>query len=360
MSLVIEEDGGRSRYCRTYSKVRNALGQKLVELYDTATGPYIFPSGMTAIGCLMHVLSNEQDNPVFIMGKELYCDTPRIPKYLSTFKHLTYLDVDIRDEENIITMFETHNENITIFFTEACTNPSGQFFNFELIEKLRGLAPNCVFCIDNTWLSPALFNPFKHGADVVVESMTKYISAGQCIGGSLLVKNTELSCKIDKWLRTFGIFVGSDHCRLFLQALDTLETRVKTAGALTMQVAQFLENHPKVNRVMYPLLESHPTHEIAVKHIRSGPPCLWFHVNLEGITSMTKLKKILSKNPIITYETSFGSAFSKFDPWPKMGNSGSYDFPGAEGTKGTWIRLAIGYEDNLDNIITGLNYFINP
>lgn len=82
-------------------------------------------------------------------------------------------------------MRNVNNNKIDLFLFEACSNPSGLFFNFNILKKFPSHTK--VVC-DNTWLSPALFNPIKQGADVIVESMTKYISGGTCIGGLIIGK----------------------------------------------------------------------------------------------------------------------------------------------------------------------------
>eukprot|EP00435_Cladocopium_sp_Y103_P046154 s125_g13.t1 len=115
---------------------------------------------------------------------------------------------------------------------------------------------------DNTWLSGALFNPLEHGADLVVESLTKYISAGRCIGGAVLGVNS-LMAPILSWIKAFGMFVAADHCELFLDSLRSLHARMQATSQAAQMMAKHLEAHPAVNRVMYPLLPSHPTSSIA-------------------------------------------------------------------------------------------------
>eukprot|EP00913_Durusdinium_trenchii_P014462 g13566.t1 len=105
----------------------------------------------------------------------------------------------------------------------------------------------CLFVCDNTWLSGALFNPLDHGADLVVESMTKYVSAGMCIGGAVLGPNG-LMAPILSWIKAFGIFVGQDHCQLFAEGLQSLHARMEATSKSAVALAECLEAHPAVNR----------------------------------------------------------------------------------------------------------------
>jgi cystathionine beta-lyase/cystathionine gamma-synthase len=361
-NLVIES-GSRygSHYCRNSSKDRSALERRFVAYYATRTvnsSCVILPSGMTAISATFQVLfdRDNSDEPIhYVLGNELYCESTKIVRRLSTHygNLFRYQTVDVRDSKRIIEYFKQNGRNIRLFFIEACTNPSGQIFDFKLIPKLKRLAPECVICIDNTWVSGLSLNPLEHGADIVIESGTKYISDGTCISGFVVGSKLYVE-QIRDWANTFGQFVGSDHCRLISNNFDTIEDRLNASSTLTLEVSTWLEAHDSVNRVMYPLLESHPTHEKS-DLLKYGPSCVWFHVSVRTKKAAQKLLTDPDVNKYIKYETSFGSAHSKLDPWPKIATSDAYDFPpGKAKMKGCWIRLSIGHEDTLENIVAGL------
>lgn len=367
-TLVVEYWDDDARYCRSGSKNRFKLQEKLVEYYefqkDSGYDAYVFPSGMSAIGCVFNILSTNikipDDPTMFIISDELYMDTPRICEYQKRYnKNFNFEKVDVRDNNKIFELFKKYNKDIKLFFVESCTNPSGQVFDFSLMAELKKLAPNCTFCVDNTWVTAYSFNPFKYGADVVVESMTKYISGGKCIGGMIVGKKNIMD-EILMYSRRYGLFVGSDHCQLFLDGLDTMKHRVEYVSENAIIIANYLENNKKITRILYPKLISHPTYEMSNKYLKLNPGCMWFHIKTD--LSVHDITNILSSVTYIYYETSFGSSHTKIDSFPKLGKSDKYDFvknKDKDKINGVWIRLSIGHEINPDKAINSLEDIIN-
>lgn len=372
-TLVVEYKKDGAKYCRNKSESRIILEKELLKLYDRDENDYkacVFNSGMSAISSILNILA-AKGRQYFLIGDELYSDTPKICKYLTRYnKEYKYSCVDIRDDKKILEIFEI--EKPTVFYIESSTNPSGQIFNYDLILKLKNICPDCLFIVDNTWLSAINFNPFNYGVDIVLESMTKYISGGRCIGGHVIGPNLILD-KLKKYSKINGVYVGSDHCDIFLEGLSTLESRIKVVSSIAYDVAQYLENNKNVTRVMYPKLESHPAHK-NFKYVKYGPGCLLFHI-ISPINKTKIAKTFLSNIPDLHFETSFGSSHSKIDQYPNIGsskiydsfisnNDGNNDGSGDEDSKynsdeiyikkGIWIRLAIGYTSNLTNIICSL------
>ena len=186
-------------YCRTWSRAREQLEAALLALYGLDADHHhalIVPSGLSAIAAVMASVaaSHPHEDWVLVHGDELYCDVPCTVQYLveAHAPHVARVAVDVRDREALLGLFAARGPSIRLFHFEACTNPSGQLFDFRLLERLRGHAPDCRFVCDNTWLSAALFDPFRRGVDVVVESLTKYVSGGRCIGGAVLGPNGAL------------------------------------------------------------------------------------------------------------------------------------------------------------------------
>ena len=113
-------------------------------------------------------------------GNELYCDVARTVKHVcARDPALSAISVDVCDTKHLLAVFRDHGSAIRVFHFESCTNPSGKMMDFAVLPRLAALAPNCTMVCDNTWTTAGLFNPFEHGADLVVESCTKYISAGR-------------------------------------------------------------------------------------------------------------------------------------------------------------------------------------
>ena len=252
-------------------------------------------------------------------------------------------------------------DNISLFFLESCTNPSGQMFDFNIMEQLLYFAPNCLFCVDNTWCTGYGFNPFPLHIDFVVESATKYISAGKCIGGIILGKRSNkvdiIMDDIDEWIRIYGQFVGKDHCHIFRMGIKTMKHRLEYISKKSLKLAKYLENNDNVNRVMFPTLKSHPTFKVSTQFLKLHPGCIWFHVNHDKSNDQIKklvLKLAASQNDIL-FETSYGSKYCKIDPWPENKRSNAYDIEQQNiGKKGIWFRLSVGYEFDIKTTILQL------
>jgi cystathionine beta-lyase/cystathionine gamma-synthase len=337
---------------------------------------------MAAIAaCLDGLTRASPDGAIIVHGDELYCDVARTVGYLKAVRGEA---VDVRDCEALLALFREHGPQIRVFHFESCTNPSGQMFDLELLPALRKLAPHCVVVCDNTWLTGVLFNPFDHGVDLVVESCTKYLSGSQCIGGVVCGAHDAMEHVLE-WCRTMGQYVPPTVADCFTAQLRSIEHRVRTAGAVAAVVATRLElkaaaardgtaviapalgtvlsegttngrSGAFIDRIMYPLLRSHPTHAIAAQLLqRGGPPCLWLHLSS---VSKNSLCKRLAKHGCagLAFKTSFGGPDTRVDPWPAAQGKDAYEATSIAPPKGgCWIRLAVGFEDSADGVMAALD-----
>lgn len=170
-NLVIEKSvffpGGR--YCRSSNFEREQFGSEYLEMYglENCDGRYaVFSSGVNAISALIYNIVCQKPEKTVVCGDELYCDSPRILKYL----RCNTKPFDVRNSEEILKYFKENGQNISLFYVESCSNPSGQMFDFTLVDKLKELAPDCFFCVDNTWCTSYGFNPLDYNMDIVLES----------------------------------------------------------------------------------------------------------------------------------------------------------------------------------------------
>jgi cystathionine beta-lyase/cystathionine gamma-synthase len=246
-----------------------------------------------------------------------------------------------------------------IFFVESCTNPSGQMFNPETIAILKNICPSCIFVVDNTWLSGISYNPFEHDVDIVVESMSKYISDGKCIGGMIIGKAPYM-IHIQETIRINGIYIGLDHCNIFRDNLKTIETRIKESSYKTQIIAEYLENIQFISRVLYPGLQSHPTYNVCIKYIKYMPSVIWFHIKSD-INSYSTLQKLLTDNCPFAYETSFGGDHDKLDTWPIVGHNGWHEIELSlqDSIPGVWLRLSIGNKSDINSIKDNIDKLVS-
>jgi len=173
---------------------------------------------------------------------------------------ITYVDLtDIDAWEKAITA-ETK-----ILFLETPSNPLTEVAD---IEKVAGLAHenDCLLVVDNCFCTPALQQPIKQGADIVVHSATKYIDGqGRCIGGAVVGTEEIVGGDVYGFMRSAGPTMSAFNAWVFLKALETLELRMKAHCDNALALASWLEEQPEVARVFYPGLTSHPQHKLAKK-----------------------------------------------------------------------------------------------
>lgn len=359
-------DPKTSYYTRSYSSDRTDLEQDLVKLYtrDLELTPdrlsayqcKIYPSGMNAIYNLAHCIGLKYPNSVSVIGNELYCDTPRVFDDIAKYTGAKIVKVHVLDNEGIVNTFKTHGNRIKIFFIESCTNPSGHLFDWSLVSQLRRYSPGCIICVDNTWLSPVLFNPLAHGADVIVDSMTKYISASTRIGGCI-VTNHMIVNDLDIQLRRMGLNYDSDTCKVVRSNLASIDERMNKISEIMRDVIEFLKSRSEVTRVHHPG---------SIAGMYAG--CISFHVASNKVNpqasrkvrakewdNLKKLIESLIRTTKLAYETSYGSSYSKIDSFPKEGTSNCRDYmKQSDSVPGVWLRLSIGYGSCLEDVTSGL------
>ena len=153
--------------------------------------------------------------------------------------------------------------NTTLLFLETPSNPLTTLGDVEAIAKIAK-AQNAVFVVDNTYSTPILQNPLSQGADIVVHSATKYIDGqGRLLAGAVVMRTQDHYDAIFKVLRTAGASLSPMNAWVMNQGLQTLPLRMKQHSENAMAVAMYLEAHPKIERVYYPGLASHPQHDLA-------------------------------------------------------------------------------------------------
>ena len=247
----------------------------------------------------------------------------------------------IDDQTKLIYVETPANPSIDIIDIEACAN---------MIHNIGG---KCI--VDNTFASPALQKPLELGADLVVESLTKYINGhGDAMGGIIVGPKTVLQNIRYFWLELQGQVMSPFSAWLILRGCRTLSIRMKKHGENAMEVAQFLESHPKVAKVVYPGLESHPGHTIACKQMTDFGGMLGFELHsqedsIKFIDSLNVIKVGVSLGDI-TSLIEYTSIMTGIDlsSWEKR----------LMNISDTHFRFSVGLEDSKD-LIKDLNQALN-
>ena len=165
-----------------------------------------------------------------------------------------------------------------MFFLETPSNPLTEVSDIEAISKIAKAA-GALFVVDNCFCSPALQQPLKFGADVVMHSATKFLDGqGRVLGGALVGSKQFIMEKVFPFVRSAGPTLSAFNAWVLLKGMETLSLRVEKQSANALEIARWLEAHPAVSRVFYPGLESHPQHALAMRQQKAGGAIVSFEL----------------------------------------------------------------------------------
>jgi len=166
-----------------------------------------------------------------------------------------------------------------LLYLETPSNPLTEVFDIEALARLAHGA-GALLVVDNCFCTPALQRPIDLGADLVIHSATKYLDGqGRVLGGAVLGKRDLVMDGIYGFLRTAGPSLSPFNAWVLLKGLETLRIRMEAQSQSALELARWLQAHPRVSKVHYPGLPSHPQHELATKQQRSGGAVVSFEVN---------------------------------------------------------------------------------
>ena len=248
-------------YSRSHNPTRYALERAVAALEDGRWG-LAFASGLSATNTVAQLL-NAGDH--VIAGDDMYGGTFRLFDKVLRRQGLEFAYVDPTVATNIEAALRP---NTKLVWVETPTNPMLKISDLRTIAgicKARGV----LLAVDNTFMSPAGQRPLELGADLVVHSTTKYIGGhSDVVGGIVVGRDPALYERLGFLQNAVGAVPGPMDCYFTLRGLKTLPLRMQRHCENAAQVAGFLEQHPKVERVLYPGLASHPQHELARQQMR--------------------------------------------------------------------------------------------
>lgn len=167
----------------------------------------------------------------------------------------------------------------TAVFFETPSNPMQELVDIRAVCDLAHAAGAQVV-VDNVFGTPVFSKPFDHGADIVVYSATKHIDGqGRALGGAVLGSKEFIDGPVQNLMRHTGPSMSPFNAWVLVKGLETLSLRVERMAANALEVARFLEGHPRVTRVVHPFLESHPQHELAVRQMLAGGTVVTFEID---------------------------------------------------------------------------------
>ncbi len=247
-------------YARTSNPTRAALEKNLAAIENGSYGA-CFGSGLAAIDCVLKLLKPGDE---VIANDDLYGGTYRLFTSVYAKYGIKFHFVDLAEPKNIL---KYCNDNTKLIWIETPTNP---LLNIVDIKGLSMLVKDLetLLVVDNTFATPYLQRPLDLGADIVMHSATKYLGGhSDVVMGALICKDETLANNIYKIQNSVGAIPGPMDCFLVLRGIKTLHLRMERHCENAKEIAAFLQQHPKVDQVYWPGLESHANHAIAKKQM---------------------------------------------------------------------------------------------
>jgi cystathionine gamma-lyase len=325
-------------YSRTQNPTRNALQDCLAALEGAKHG-LAFASGLAGSDMLMHMLESGDH---VVVSDDVYGGTFRIFDKVFRRHGLSFSWVDLSNPDNFEKAITPKTKMVWV---ESPTNPMLKLIDLPRIAetaKKRNILSVC----DNTFMTPYFQRPMDLGFDVVTHSTTKYINGhSDVVGGFVCTSNDELAQKMYFLQNAVGGVPGPMDCFLVLRGVKTLGVRMERHAQNAMKVAQFLATHPKVQKVTYPGLESHPQHALARKQMTGFGGMMTF--DIKG--GLEAARKFLKTVKIFACAESLGGVESLIEH-PAIMTHASVPKETREllGISDGLIRLSVGIEDAQD------------
>jgi cystathionine beta-lyase len=341
-STYVQEALGKHKgyeYARSGNPTRTALERNLARLEGGAHA-LAFASGMAAINAVLTLLKT---------GDHIICSHA---VYGGVYRLLTKVLVNFGLEVSWVNTTGAENvekavrKNTRMLYVETPTNPTMEISDLAEMSRLAR-AHNLTLVVDNTFMSPYLQRPLAHGADMVVHSTTKFLNGhSDSIGGAVVMNSRETYDRLYFIQKSAGAILGPFDCWLVLRGVKTLAVRMEQHNQVAQAVAEFLEKHPKVKRVFYPGLKSHPQHELAQKQMKGFGAMLSFELG-----SRASVERMLAKVKLCSLGESLGGVETLISYPATMTHA---SVPPEErkkiGISDELIRISVGIEDAEDLI----------
>lgn len=333
-------------YSRTRNPTRDALQAAMANLEGGAAG-FTFATGMAATATVLELLDHGSH---IIAMHDLYGGSYRILENVR--KRSAGHSVSFVDLTNPAALEEAIRPNTRLVWVETPTNPLLKLVDLKAVAEIarrRGLLSVC----DNTFATPFIQRPLEHGFDIVVHSTTKYLNGhSDALGGAAVVRADQTLLDKVKYLQNaLGSVSGPFDSFLTLRGIKTLALRMERHCSNALAIARFLESHPRVERVHYPGLESHPQHALAKRQMQGRYGGIVTAV-LRG--TMDDSKRMLERCKLFSLAESLGGVESLIEHPALMTHA---SLPAAMraslGISDTLIRLSVGVED-VDDLIAEL------
>jgi cystathionine gamma-lyase len=324
---------GKYVYSRTANPTRTALEECLASLEEGRYG-LAFSSGMAATTTIL--LSLRTGDHV-VAGDDIYGGTYRLFEQVLRNYGLQFTYVNPENPDNVE---KAIRKNTRLIWIETPTNPLMRIIDLRQISKISKKA-RALLVVDNTFMSPYLQNPLRHGADIVVHSTTKYLGGhSDLVGGATIANDADVQSRLKYLQNAVGAIPGPLDCYLVLRGIKTLAVRMERHNENAKAISELLAKQPKVENVNYPGLPDHPQRAIIKRQMKGNGGMLSFQ--LKG--SFNQCKKLLNSLRVFTIAESLGGVESLIEHPASMTHA---SIPRER-------RLKLGIADNLIRVSVGI------
>jgi cystathionine beta-lyase/cystathionine gamma-synthase len=325
-------------YSRSGNPTRAAL-EALIAALEGGSYGLAFASGLAAIDTVLRMF-NPGDH--IIVGNDVYGGTYRLFMRVFARFGLNFSWVDLTDSNAVKAAFTPQTK---LVWLETPTNP---MMTLADIRAIAEITPSGVLLgVDNTFASPALQQPLKLGAHIVMHSSTKYLGGHSDVVGGALALNDEKIYNDLKFLQNaVGGVPGPMDCFLVMRGIKTLGIRMERHSRNALKIAQFLEDHAAVKQVLYPGLESHPQHELAKRQMMDTGGMISIILDSDEAA-----RRMVSRTKLFALAESLGGVESLIEHPYSMTHASTAASPIA--VEKALVRLSVGIE-NVDDLINDL------
>jgi methionine-gamma-lyase len=336
-------------YTRLGNPTIEDLENTLAEL-ENGYAAVVTASGMAAVNNVYLAILGAGDH--MISHNAVYGPSRGVMEKLYPKLGVESTYVDCTNLENIEKAIKP---NTKLLYLETPANPTIGITDIAAASELAH-KHNILVCVDNTFCSPYIQKPLDLGADIVLHSMTKFINGhADIVGGAVITKTKEIFDEINYVMMNVGFNMDPHQAFLTRRGLKTLSIRIDKAQQNAMKIAEYLENHPKIEWVLYPGLKSHPQYELAKKQM-AGPGSM---MSFEVKGGLEAGKKVMDNVHLALLAVSLGGIETLIQHPASMTHSKiPKEQKEAAGITDGLVRLSVGIED-VDDIIADLDHALS-
>lgn len=332
----------------TYSRFTNptvSMFQERLAALEGGEACIATASGMAAIFSV--VMAALQAGDHIVSSRSLFGSTMNMFAQIFSKFGITTMFVDPTDLDAWQAAVRPETK---MFFLETPSNPLTELADIEAIGKIAKAA-GALFVVDNCFCSPALQNPLKLGADVVMHSATKFLDGqGRVLGGALVGSRAFIVDKVFPFVRNAGPTLSAFNAWVLLKGMETLGLRVERQSANALELARWLEAHPAVKRVFYPGLESHPQYALAQRQQKAGGAVVSFEVHGDTPEAQrANAWRVIDGTRIVSITANLGDTRTTIThPASTTHSRITPEARAAAGISEALLRVGVGLEDPAD------------